>query len=58
MTALGTAVQLPLSYALSELAGLPGIAMGFALSMALQYGALALLVPRQEGARVSWVRGV
>ncbi|MDT0461617.1 MATE family efflux transporter [Streptomyces gibsoniae] len=58
VTVLGTAVQLPLSYALSERAGLPGIAMAFALSMALQYGVLALLVPRQEGARVSWVRGV
>ncbi|MEV6027122.1 MATE family efflux transporter [Streptomyces sp. NPDC052036] len=58
VTLLGTAVQLPLAYVLSEPAGLPGIALACALSMASQYGALVLLVPRQEGARVSWVRGV
>ncbi|MER6355765.1 MATE family efflux transporter [Streptomyces sp. NPDC001634] len=55
VTLLGTVVQLPLAHVLSGL-GLPGICLAFALSMALQCGALLLLARRQEGVRVSWVR--
>lgn len=55
VTLLGTAVQLPLAYALSGL-GLPGICLAFALCMAVQCAALFAGVRRQEEARVSLVR--
>ncbi|MEU6146690.1 MATE family efflux transporter [Streptomyces sp. NPDC047081] len=58
VTLLGTAVQLPLAYALSGL-GLPGICLALALAMAVQCGAVALLLRRtrrQEEAEVSLVR--
>lgn len=53
VTLLGTAVQLPLAYALSGL-GLPGVCLAMALSMAVQYTAVALLgARRQEETEVS-----
>ncbi|MCI3270301.1 MATE family efflux transporter [Streptomyces cylindrosporus] len=58
VTLLGTAVQLPLAYALSAL-GLPGICLALALAMAVQCGAVAVLFARarrQEDAEVSLVR--
>ncbi|MGI5454117.1 MATE family efflux transporter [Streptomyces sp. CA-249302] len=58
VTLLGTAVQLPLAYALSGL-GLPGICLALALAMAVQCAAVALLfrrARRQEDAEVSLVR--
>ncbi|MGW0880906.1 MATE family efflux transporter [Streptomyces sp. NPDC002671] len=58
VTLLGTAVQLPLAYALSGL-GLPGICLAPALAMAVQSGAVAVLLRRgrrQEEAEVSLVR--
>ncbi|MER5473389.1 MATE family efflux transporter [Streptomyces sp. NPDC002935] len=58
VTLAGTAVQLPLAYALSGL-GLPGICLALALSMTVQCTALWLWTRRagrQEDARVSLVR--
>nr|WP_240982418.1 MATE family efflux transporter [Streptomyces sp. S3(2020)] len=47
VTLLGTAVQLPLAYALSGL-GLPGVCLALALSMALQCAAVALVAARRQ----------
>ncbi len=55
VTLLGTAVQLPLAYALSGL-GLPGVCLALALAMALQCGLLGWRAARQEGSGVSLVR--
>ncbi|MER5828140.1 MATE family efflux transporter [Streptomyces mirabilis] len=59
VTVLGTAVQLPLAYALSGL-GLPGICLALALSMAVQCTAVGLLLARarrrQEELRRSLLR--
>ncbi|MER5751171.1 MATE family efflux transporter [Streptomyces sp. NPDC002088] len=59
VTLLGTAVQLPLAYGLSRL-GLPGICLALALAMAVQCGAVAVLlrwgVRGQEEKEVSLVR--
>lgn len=57
MTLTGTAVQLPLAYALSGL-GLPGICLALALSMTVQCAVLFVWIGRhrQEDARVSLVR--
>ncbi|MDX3527933.1 MATE family efflux transporter [Streptomyces sp. ID05-39B] len=58
VTVLGTAVQLPLAYALSGL-GLPGVCLALALSMAVQCAVVGLLLRRargQEEAAVSLVR--
>jgi Na+-driven multidrug efflux pump len=53
VTLLGTAVQLPLAYGLSGL-GLPGVCLAMALSMAVQYAAVALVsARRQEETEVS-----
>lgn len=56
-TVLGTAVQLPLAYALSGL-GLPGVCLALALAMAVQCGAVAVLLRRgrRQGAEVSLAR--
>ncbi|MEU6670468.1 MATE family efflux transporter [Streptomyces sp. NPDC046727] len=48
VTLLGTAVQLPLAYALSGL-GLPGVCLALALAMAVQCAAVAVLLPRRSG---------
>lgn len=45
VTLLGTAVQLPLAYALGSL-GLPGICLALALAMAVQCAAVAVLLRR------------
>jgi putative MATE family efflux protein len=58
VTVVGTAVQLPLAYALSGL-GLPGVCLALALSMAVQCAAVAALLRRarrQEETEVSFVR--
>jgi Na+-driven multidrug efflux pump len=59
VTLLGTAVQLPVAYALSGL-GLPGICLALALSMAVQCTAVGLLLARarrrQEELRRSLLR--
>lgn len=56
VTLLGTAVQLPLAYGLSGL-GLPGVCLALALSMAVQYAAVALVgARRQEETEGSVVR--
>lgn len=56
VTSLGTAVQLPLAYGLSGL-GLPGVCLALALSMAVQYAAVALVgARRQEETEGSVVR--
>ncbi|MGW0764877.1 MATE family efflux transporter [Streptomyces sp. NPDC002676] len=58
VTLLGTAVQVPLAYALSGL-GLPGICLAPALAMAVQSGAVAVLLwrgRRQVEVEVSLVR--
>lgn len=59
VTVLGTAVQLPMAYALSGL-GLPGICLALALSMAVQCTAVGLLLARarrrQEELRRSLLR--
>ncbi|MHC3473354.1 MATE family efflux transporter [Streptomyces sp. 7R007] len=58
VTLLGTAVQLPLAYALSGL-GLPGVCLALALAMAVQCAAVAVLFRRRasyEEAEVSLVR--
>jgi Na+-driven multidrug efflux pump len=58
VTLAGTAVQLPLAYALSGL-GLPGICLALALSMVVQCAAVAVLfrrARRQEEGRLSLVR--
>ncbi|MFJ3301827.1 MATE family efflux transporter [Streptomyces sp. NPDC086549] len=47
VTLLGTAVQLPLAYALSGL-GLPGICLALALAMTIQCGVAALLFSRSR----------
>ncbi|MFF4042639.1 MATE family efflux transporter [Streptomyces sp. NPDC001816] len=54
-TLLGTAVQLPLAYALSGL-GLPGVGLALALAMAVQCGAVAVLFrrARRQEAEVSF----
>ncbi|MEW2165771.1 MATE family efflux transporter [Streptomyces sp. NPDC007084] len=60
VTLAGTALQLPLAYALSGL-GAPGICLALALSMAAQCAALrlwAVRARRQEDARGSLVRAV
>ncbi|MEU0051053.1 MATE family efflux transporter [Streptomyces sp. NPDC006309] len=60
VTLLGTAVQLPLAYALSGL-GLPGICLALALAMAVQcvvVGVLMWRAGRQGETGVSFVRGV
>ncbi len=49
ITLLGTAVQLPLAYALCGL-GLPGVCLAQALAMAVQCGAVAALL-RRSGRR-------
>ncbi|OXY91065.1 MATE family efflux transporter [Streptomyces diastatochromogenes] len=56
-TVLGTAVQLPLAYALSGL-GLPGVCLALALAMAVQCGAVAVLLRRgrRQVAEVSLAR--
>ncbi|QQM43875.1 MATE family efflux transporter [Streptomyces liliifuscus] len=56
VTALGTAVQLALAYALSGL-GLPGICLAMALAMAVQCAVLLPCLRRQEFSG-SWVRAV
>ncbi|MFJ2826219.1 MATE family efflux transporter [Streptomyces sp. NPDC087263] len=55
VTLLGTAVQLPLAYALSGL-GLPGICLALALSMMVQCAVLRGGAGRQEDTEVSLVR--
>ncbi|WP_250403757.1 MATE family efflux transporter [Streptomyces cellostaticus] len=58
VTLLGTAVQLPLAYALSGL-GLPGVCLALGLAMAVQCAAAAVLLRRarsQAETRVSLVR--
>ncbi|MFG2548706.1 MATE family efflux transporter [Streptomyces sp. NPDC048581] len=58
VTLLGTAVQLPLAFALSGL-GLPGVCLALALAMAAQCAAVLVLLRRarrQEGGDVSLVR--
>lgn len=58
VTLLGTAVQLPLAYALGGL-GLPGVCLALALAMAVQCAAVAVPLRRagrQEGTGVSSVR--
>ncbi|MGW3357912.1 MATE family efflux transporter [Streptomyces bungoensis] len=58
VTLLGTAVQLPLADALSAF-GLPGICLALALAMAVQCGAVTLLLRRarrREEAEVSFAR--
>ncbi|MGQ4384140.1 MATE family efflux transporter [Streptomyces sp. SAS_270] len=50
VTLLGTAVQLPLAYALSGL-GLPGICLAMALSMTVQCAAVMVLLRRAGRAR-------
>ncbi|MFF7749846.1 MATE family efflux transporter [Streptomyces sp. NPDC007971] len=59
VTLAGTAVQLALARALSGL-GLPGICLALALAMAVQCGAVTLLLRRagRQGAEVSFVRAV
>ncbi|MFC8666701.1 MATE family efflux transporter [Streptomyces sp. NPDC057199] len=56
VTALGTAVQLALAYALSGL-GLPGVCLAMALAMAVQCAVLLPRLRRQEFSG-SWVRAV
>lgn len=58
VTLLGTAVQLPLAYALSGL-GLPGVCLALALAMGVQCAAVLLSLRRarsQEGRDVSLAR--
>ncbi|MEU0006372.1 MATE family efflux transporter [Streptomyces sp. NPDC006314] len=58
VTLFGTAVQLPLAYALAGL-GLPGVCLALALAMAAQCAtvtALLLRARRQEETGVSWAR--
>jgi Na+-driven multidrug efflux pump len=58
VTLLGTAVQLPLAYALSGL-GLPGVCLALALAMAVQCAAVGVLLRRnrsQEETAVSLAR--
>ncbi|MEU1008031.1 MATE family efflux transporter [Streptomyces sp. NPDC005890] len=58
VTLLGTAVQLPLAYALAGL-GLPGVCLALALAMAVQCAAVAVPLRRagcQEETGVSWAR--
>ncbi|GHI08326.1 MATE family efflux transporter [Streptomyces cellostaticus] len=57
VTLLGTAVQLPLAHALSGL-GLPGVCLALALAMAVQCGAVAVLLRRagRQEAEVSFAR--
>ncbi|MFJ3811212.1 MATE family efflux transporter [Streptomyces sp. NPDC090073] len=58
VTLLGTAVQLPLAYALSGL-GLPGVCLALGLAMAVQCAAVAVLLRRarsQAGTGVPLVR--
>lgn len=58
VTLAGTAVQLPLAWALARL-GLPGVCLALALAMAVQCAAVAVLLaraPAQEETGVSMVR--
>ncbi|MGR6969095.1 MATE family efflux transporter [Streptomyces cynarae] len=54
VTLLGTAVQLPLAYALSGL-GLPGVCLALALAMAVQCAAVAVLLRRARRRRETGV---
>ena len=57
VTVLGTGVQLPLAHVLAGL-GLPGVCLALALAMAVQCGAVAVLLRRaaRQEAEVSFVR--
>lgn len=60
VTLVGTAVQLPLAYALAGL-GLPGVCLALALAMAVPCAAVAVLLRRarrQEETGVSSARAV
>ncbi|MFI1361703.1 MATE family efflux transporter [Streptomyces griseochromogenes] len=59
VTLLGTAVQLPLAHVLADL-GLPGVCLALALAMAVQCGAVTVLLRRagRQEAEVSFARVV